>query len=237
MRVLGTAPLLKRDSNTFFFPVKFVDYPIQFEKPLWLLQILCADHKFLTSETNPSVDNRLYGTSQKRFKYVSDSFWKVFNLMTCLENVLKRSLQNVLKTSWRHLQNVLRTSWRCLEDVFARHLEDVLKTSWKRMTKTIMLVLIKTSWRLLEDVFWRRRRKTSSSSLEGVFINTNVCWDSTSNVILCLLLTLLIISSSVGMLCLKSTDTKSTFGLCWFGSLSLLCVCSLLSSFPNFHHF
>ena len=34
-------------------------------------------------------------------------------------------LENILKTS---LQDVLKTSWRCLEDVFARRLQDVLKT-------------------------------------------------------------------------------------------------------------
>ena len=47
--------------------------------------------------------------------------------MIRFENVLKRSLQDVLKTSWRRV-------------------EDTLKTSWRHMTKTIILVLIKTSW-------------------------------------------------------------------------------------------
>ena len=60
--------------------------------------------------------------------------------MIRFENVLKRSLQDVLKTSWRRLQNVLNKSWRCLEDV--------LKMSWRRFCKT--------SWRRLEDV-WPRR--------------------------------------------------------------------------------
>ena len=64
--------------------------------------------------------------------------------MIHLENVLKISLQDVLKMSWRRLQNVLKTSWRCLEDVFARRLEDVLKTSWRHLGKT--------SWKRLEDV-------------------------------------------------------------------------------------
>ena len=76
--------------------------------------------------------------------------------MIRLENVLKISLQGVLKTFWRHLQSVLKTSWRCLEDVFARRLEDVLKTSWRRIGKT--------SWRRLENVLkmsWKRIAKTN----------------------------------------------------------------------------
>ena len=104
--------------------------------------------------------------------------------MIRLENVLKISLQDVLKTFWRHLQSVLKTSWRCFEDVFARRMEDVLKTSWGRIGKTSwrrlenflktswrcmakanIFVLIKTSWRRLQDVFWRRRRKMSSRRL------------------------------------------------------------------------
>ena len=120
--------------------------------------------------------------------------------MIRLENVLKISLQDVLKMSWRRLQNVLKTSWRCLEDVFARRLEDVLKTSWRRLED-----VLKTSWRRLEDiwprriywswsrrledVFWRRMSKvnifvlikTSSEDkderrLQDVFIKTNLCW-------------------------------------------------------------
>ena len=105
--------------------------------------------------------------------------------MIRLENVLKRSLQDVFKTSWISLENVLKTSrkrledalklswrrfcktsWRLLEDVLKKFLqdilktswkllEDVLKTSWRRMIKTITLVLIKTSWRRLEDVWVR----------------------------------------------------------------------------------
>ena len=84
--------------------------------------------------------------------------------MIRLENVLKISLQDVLKMSWRRFSrcledvlktswNVLKTSWRCLEDVFARRLENVLTTSWRRIAKTNILF-----WpRRLEHVF-----KTSS---------------------------------------------------------------------------
>ena len=51
--------------------------------------------------------------------------------MIRLENVLKRCLQHVLKTSSRRLQNVMNKSWRRLEDVLKMswiRLEDVLKT-------------------------------------------------------------------------------------------------------------
>ena len=80
--------------------------------------------------------------------------------MICLENVLKRSLQDVLKTSskrleyvlkisWRRLENVLKASWRCLEDVFARRLENILKTS----SEDVWVWQIFSSWsRRLEDV-------------------------------------------------------------------------------------
>ena len=95
--------------------------------------------------------------------------------MIRLENVLKISLQDVLKMSWRHLEDVFKTSWRCLEDVLKtswRRLEDVLKTSWKRlenvlktswrrMAKTNILVLTKLSWRRLEDTFWRHKAKAN----------------------------------------------------------------------------
>ena len=104
--------------------------------------------------------------------------------MVCLANVLKISLQEVLKISWRRLQNVLKmswrrpgdvlkTSWRRLEDVLKIYGQDkyigldqdVLKTSWRRKAKANIFVLIKTSWRRLlktktKDVF-----KTSSRRL------------------------------------------------------------------------
>ena len=84
--------------------------------------------------------------------------------MTRLEKVLKTSLQDVLKMSWRRFQNVLKTSWRRLEDdcarrladIFARRLEDLLKTSSKYLSKTSWRCLediLKTSWRRLEDIW------------------------------------------------------------------------------------
>ena len=74
--------------------------------------------------------------------------------MIRFENVLKRSLQDVLKTSWR-----------CLEDVFARRLEDVLKT----YDQDDYLVFIKTS---SEDV-WVRRIFSSWSRHLGDVLKTS----------------------------------------------------------------
>ena len=93
--------------------------------------------------------------------------------MVCLENVLKISLQDVLKMSWRHLEDVFKTSWRRLEDALKRswrRLENVLKTSWRRIAKTNILVLTKTSWRRLEDVFWRRKAKAN------IFVLIKTSW-------------------------------------------------------------
>ena len=63
--------------------------------------------------------------------------------MIHLENILKRSLQDVLKTFWKRLQNVLKMSWRHFSKL-KKSWQDVLKTSWKK------------SWKRLEDV-WPRR--------------------------------------------------------------------------------
>ena len=101
--------------------------------------------------------------------------------MVPLENVLKISLQDVLKTSSKRLEDALKTSWRCFKDVLktswrhmaktnilvltktsSRRLEDVF---WRRKAKASIFVLIKTSWRRLQDIFWRRRRKTPSRRL------------------------------------------------------------------------
>ena len=93
--------------------------------------------------------------------------------MVRLENVLKISLQDILKMSWRHLEDVFKTSWRRLEDALKRswrRLENVLKTSWRRIAKTNILVLTKTSWRRLEDVFWRRKAKAN------IFVLIKTSW-------------------------------------------------------------
>ena len=129
---------------------------------------------------------------------------KQFNLMIPLQNILKASLQDVLKMSWtrlcRPLEDVFKTSWRRLGKTSWGSLENVLKMSWRRledvwprriywswsrrledvfrrrMTKANIFVLIKTSWRRLEDVFWRRRRKTSSSRRKFAGIYLPVGW-------------------------------------------------------------
>ena len=110
--------------------------------------------------------------------------------MIRLENVLKISLQDVLKTSWRCLedvfQDVLKTFWRRLQNVLKTSWQDVLKTFWRRINwswprrledalwrrkvKANISVLIKTSWRRPEDVFWRGRWNTSSRCLQDVFM-------------------------------------------------------------------
>ena len=115
--------------------------------------------------------------------------------MIRLGNVLKISLQDILKTSTKCLKGVLKmswsrfcmTSWKRLETswrrtskmnililtkTFWRHLVDVF---WTRKAKVNIFVLIKTS--CLQDVFWRRGRKMSSRGLQDVFIKTNVCCD------------------------------------------------------------
>ena len=89
--------------------------------------------------------------------------------MIRLENVLKRSLQDVFKTSWISLEDVLKTSWK--------RLEDVLKTSWRRFED-----VLKTSWRRLEDVwprriYWswpRRFEDVLETSSEDVWL-TRIC--------------------------------------------------------------
>ena len=110
--------------------------------------------------------------SQKRFEYISTSFWKRVN---------KNSLTwwYVLETSWRDL---CKTSWNVLnklENVFTRCVEDVLKTSCRRMAKAIIW-----SWsRHLEDVFWRRMSeanifvliKTSSEDEEERRLHQDGC--------------------------------------------------------------
>ena len=101
--------------------------------------------------------------------------------MVHLENILKISLQDVLKMSWRRLEDFLRTSWRrtaktnilVLTKTSWRRLEDVF---WRRKVEANIFILIRTFWRRLEDVFWRQRRKTSSRRFQDVLIKKNVCW-------------------------------------------------------------
>ena len=100
--------------------------------------------------------------------------------MIRLENVLKISLQDVLKTSWRCLedvfQDVLKTFWRRLEDVLKTFLQDVLKTSWKRLEDVLKTYSQDEYIGLDQDVLktsWRRLLKTKT---KDVLIKTNVWW-------------------------------------------------------------
>ena len=82
--------------------------------------------------------------------------------MIRLENVLKISLQDVLKTSSKRLEEVLKMPWR-----------GFLKTSWRRIAKTNILVFTKTSWRRL----LKTKTKDFFKCFQDVFSKTSVCWD------------------------------------------------------------
>ena len=132
------------------------------------MQISYNDHKFLKCDLGePSIDNLLWSTSQKRFEYVSKTSWKCFN-----KKIL--TWWYVLKTSWRRLedfsktflQDVLKTFWRRLENALARRLEDALKTSWRR----------------LEDVFKTLLQvKTNNSNEKNDYCNLKDIDSSSSN--------------------------------------------------------
>ena len=88
--------------------------------------------------------------------------------MIRLENVLKTSLQGVLKMSWRRLEGVLNAFF---QDILKASWQEVLKMSWRHLEG-----VFKTSWRRLEEVWpkwkywsWPRRLedalKTSSEEV------------------------------------------------------------------------
>ena len=83
--------------------------------------------------------------------------------MTRLENVLKLSLQDVLKKFSRRL-----------EDILARRLEGVLKRFWRRLQKVLKTScrcledVLKTSWKRLEDAWPRRIYWSWPTRLEDV---------------------------------------------------------------------
>ena len=86
--------------------------------------------------------------------------------MIHLENVLKISMQDILKMSWRRL----KTSWR--------RLEDVLKTFWRRL-EDVWPRRIYWSWsRRLEEVLKTSSEDEDERRLQDVFIKTNVWWVS-----------------------------------------------------------
>ena len=137
---------------------------------------------YFSEVANPSLDKRLCSTSQKRVEYILKTcLQEKFNLMINLENILKTSLQDVLKMSWRRLRDVLKkflldifkTFWRRLEDVLKTFLQDVLKTyeqdEYIGFDHEGEDVLKMYDWGqyigLYQDVFWRRTRKTPSRAL------------------------------------------------------------------------
>ena len=119
--------------------------------------------------------------------------------MIRLENLLKTSLEDLLKMSWKLLEDVLQT-------ILTERLENVLqmswrcscKKSWRRLGK-VWRHLGKISWRRLEDVLktydqdeyigleqdvlkmsfedvWLRWIYSSwSRGFKDIFIKTNVC--------------------------------------------------------------
>ena len=87
-------------------------------------------------------------------KNVTQDLGKQLNLMIRLENVLKTSLQDVLKTFLRRLEDVLKT-----------FLQDVLKTY--RQDEYIGLE---------QDIFNTSSEDEDENRLEDVFIKTNVSW-------------------------------------------------------------
>ena len=98
---------------------------------------------------------------------LEDVLARTFYLMISLENVLKTSLQNILKMSWRRLEDVFNTPWRRFETVLKKFFQDVLKTFWscledvlarrlQDVLKTFLQEVLKTSWKYLEDVLARR---------------------------------------------------------------------------------
>ena len=117
--------------------------------------------------------------------------------MIRLENVLKISLQDVLKTSWRcledvfqdvlktfwrRLQNVLKMSWRRFCKTSSRRLQDLwprrIYWSWPRRLEDVMLRQTYSSWsRCLEDVFKTSSEVEDEKGLRDAFIKTNVCWE------------------------------------------------------------
>ena len=96
--------------------------------------------------------------------------------MIRLENVLKISLQDVLKTffkmSWRRFEDIFKAAWRCLEHALKTFVQDVWKSSWKHLEDVLARRLedvlarrledvLKTSWKRLENVFWRCRARAN----------------------------------------------------------------------------
>ena len=88
----------------------------------------------------------------------------ILRLPRRLEDVLRRRLEDVFKTSrktsWRHLRDIFKTSWKT-KNCYA---QDVIKTSWRHVLKTSWRHVLKTSWRRLEDISWRRLQDVSEGN-------------------------------------------------------------------------
>ena len=84
-----------------------------------------------------------------------------------------RRLQDM---SWRCLQNIFSVTIFCLEGILRRCLEDFLKTSCKPSWRSLgrpKIVMLKTSSRCLEDMSWKRLEDMSWRRLGD---KQNVYW-------------------------------------------------------------
>ena len=106
--------------------------------------------------------------------------------MIRLENILKTSLLDVLKTSSKRLQNVLKMSWRCFRKTSWRRFEGIWPRPILVLTKAssegVKLRRIYSSWsRHLENVLKtssedKDERRLLKTKTKDVFIKKNVCW-------------------------------------------------------------
>ena len=101
--------------------------------------------------------------------------------MIRLENLLKASLQDVLKMPWRRF---CKMSWRCLktswQDVLARRLEEVLKISWKRLEDVLKthdqeeyIGLNQDALKVCSEYLWLRWIYSSLSTRLGDILKTS----------------------------------------------------------------
>ena len=76
---------------------------------------------------------------------------------SCLQDVLRKRLQDIFKTSWRRFEDVFKTSSRHLQDVL-RRLEDVLKRFPRDIFKSFSRRIIKFNCSC-QKVFTRSSRR------------------------------------------------------------------------------
>ena len=93
----------------------------------------------------------------RRKKLFEDRLKSVYQANICWSS---RRLQHVFSVT------ILRLPRR-LEDVLKTSCKDVLKTSWRPLARRLgrrKIVTLKTSWRRLEDISWRRLQDVSEAN-------------------------------------------------------------------------